>query len=63
MNNSNNNPSSDESGQANLMQWRGWLADFKRRFIAEQGWDEREAKRQIKDAWAVIRDGGKEGAQ
>jgi hypothetical protein len=37
--------------------WSEWLRSFRARFIAAQGWSEKEAKRRIRDAWAVVRDG------
>ena len=37
--------------------WSEWLRSFRARFIAAQGWSEKEAKRGIRDGWAVVRDG------
>ena len=37
--------------------WREWLRTFRERFIAVQGWTEKDAKLRIHDAWAVVRDG------
>jgi hypothetical protein len=37
--------------------WSDWLRSFRERFIAKQGWSEREAKLRIRDGWACIRDG------
>ena len=45
-------PMSDMSPNA----WREWLRSFRERFIAKQGWSEKEAKRYLRDGWAVARD-------
>jgi hypothetical protein len=37
--------------------WSEWLRSFRARFIAAQGWSEKEAKLRIRYAWAVVRDG------
>ncbi len=37
--------------------WTDWIQTFRERFIAKQGWTEKEAKLRIRDAWAVVRDG------
>ena len=37
--------------------WSDWIHAFRERFIAKQGWTEKEAKLRIRDAWAVVRDG------
>jgi hypothetical protein len=40
-----------------LDDYKHWLADFRQRFIKAKGWDEKEAKRRTKDAWACVLDG------
>ena len=37
--------------------WRNWLRSFRERFIAKQGWTNKEAKLRIRDGWACVRDG------
>ena len=32
--------------------WTDWIQTFRERFIAKQGWTEKEAKLRIRDAWA-----------
>jgi hypothetical protein len=37
--------------------WGDWVHSFRERFIAAQGWDAKEARRRIRDAWVGVRDG------
>jgi hypothetical protein len=37
--------------------WGDWLRSFRERFIAKQGWTNKEAKLRIRDGWACVRDG------
>ena len=37
--------------------WSEWLRSFREGLIAKQGWSEKEAKRCLRDAWAIVRDG------
>jgi hypothetical protein len=50
-------PASADCPPINLMQWEKWLADFKAELIAAHGWTEREARLNILNGWACIRDG------
>lgn len=37
--------------------WLGWLSDFRQRFIAAHGWDQRTSKLMLKDGFIVVRNG------
>jgi hypothetical protein len=37
--------------------WANWPRTFRERFIAAQGWSDKEARLRTRDAWACVRDG------